>query len=158
VTTEIAVTGISTTRLREVRVLMGLAAVSALAAAIGAIPVVADAGAPTMMTETWRLYGFLTFAGLFVLLGWRPLSYRWLWEIVILNKLLLTVTAGGYVTDVIGPGDVEGAPAALISDGILTAGLVVAYLVCRGWRAGPRRREDPSGVQPAAGTRLEGSP
>ncbi len=125
----------SPTRNRTVRILMGLAAASALGAAVSAIPVVTEARAPTLMAETWRLYGFLTFASLLALLGWRPLSYPWLWEIVILNKLLLTVTAGGYAAGVLGPGDVDGAVAALVWDGGLTIALLAAYVSGRGWQA-----------------------
>lgn len=148
--------GVSTGRLRIVRILMGVAALGALAAAAGAASAVGEAGAATIMVETWRLYGFLVFAGLFALLGWRPLGYRWLWEIVILNKLLLTGTAAGYVTGVIGPGDVDGADAALVADGILTVILVVAYVLCQGWRAGPHPRQD--GTAPVASTGPAGSP
>lgn len=129
-------------RLRVVPVLMGLASAGALAAAAGAVPVVADAGPGTQMVETWRLFGFLTFAGLFALLGWRPLSYPWLWEIVILNKLLLTVSAASYTAGVVGPADVKGAGTALAWDGGLTTVLVAAYVCCRGWHALPGRGGD----------------
>lgn len=124
---------------RVVRVLMGLASVSALAAAVTAIGAVADVDASALMVETWRMYGFVVFAALFALLAWRPLQYPWLWEIVIVNKLLLAVTAGGYATGVIGPGEVDGATAALVADSVVVAVLVSAYLVCRGWRATPHR-------------------
>lgn len=133
--TDVTALADSPTRNRAVRILMGLAAASAIGAAASAIPVVTGAPAPTLMGETWRLYGFLTFAGLFALLGWRPLSYPWLWEIVILNKLLLTVTAGGYAAGVFGPGDVDGAVAALVWDGGLTIALLAAYTAGRGWQA-----------------------
>jgi hypothetical protein len=125
-------------RVDVARGLMGLASVSALAAAVGAIPALGDAGASALMAETWRFYGFIAFAGLFALLAWRPLHYRWLWEIVILNKLLLTVTAGGYVAGVFGPGDVEGATASFVADAVLVAMTIAAYVLCRGWRAAPR--------------------
>lgn len=132
---EVSVGSVPAARLRAVRILMGVAALGALVAAFGAIESVADADAATVMVETWRLYGFLTFAGLFVLLGWRPRSYRWLWEIVILNKLLLTITAGAYAAGVLGPGEVDGAAIAVVSDGILTAILLVAYVLGEGWRS-----------------------
>jgi hypothetical protein len=139
VTTDLVV-DLSATRLQVARVLMGLAAASALAAAVGAIPAVTDPDPTVLMVETWRLFGFVTFACLFALLSWRPLGFPWLWEIVILNKLLLTVTAGGYATGTVGPGDVEGAAATFGWDGGLTALLVVAYVACRGWQARTDRR------------------
>lgn len=133
-TAESAVDDISRTRLRAVRVLTGVAAVGAVGAAVSTVPVVIDAGASTTMVETWRLFGYLTFGGLFVLLGWRPRAYPWLWELVILNKLLLTATAATYV---LGPDDVVGASAAMVSDGLLTAGLLAAYVAARAWQRRP---------------------
>jgi len=119
------------------QVIMGLAAAGALAAAISAFTTITEAGPSALMPGTWRFYGFLVFAALFALLNWRPRHYRWLWEIVILNKLLLAVTAGGYATGVIGPGEVDGAMAAFVADGVLTAAILTAYVFGRGWRAPP---------------------
>ncbi len=143
---------------RVARVLMGLAATSALAAAVGAIPGLTGTDGTVLMVETWRLYGFLTFACLFALLGWRPRGYPWLWEIVILNKLLLTVTAGAYATDILGPGDVEGAVAAVGWDGGLTALLIAAYMSSRGWRARSGRRADADGAPLHTGPLTGGQP
>ena len=116
---------------------MGLAAAGALAAAISAFTTITEARPSALMPGTWRFYGFLVFAALFALLNWRPRHYRWLWEIVILNKLLLAVTAGGYATGVIGPGEVDGAMAAFVADGVLAAAILTAYVFGRGWRAPP---------------------
>lgn len=122
-------------RITAARVLMWLASASAVVAAIGAVPAVLAADSGQLMAETWRMYGFLVFAALFALLAYRPLGYRWLWEIVIVNKLLLAVTAAGFVTGVVGPGDVVGAVEAAVADGVLVVLLVVSYVLCRGWRA-----------------------
>ncbi|QBI56508.1 hypothetical protein [Streptomonospora litoralis] len=120
------------------RLLMVAAAVSALVAAAGALPTVLAAGPEQLMAQTWRLYGFLVFAALFGLLALRPLHYRWVWEIVIANKVLLSVTAGAFV---LGGQGVVGAAAAAIADGVLSVVVVAAYILCRGWRAGPRRAD-----------------
>ncbi len=73
------------------------------------------------------------FAGLFALLALRPLDYRGLWELVIANKLMLTVTGLAYTMS----GGVAGAVSVVSADGGLTVVLVVAYACCRGWRARP---------------------
>ncbi|WP_148046420.1 hypothetical protein [Halostreptopolyspora alba] len=120
------------------RVLMWCAAASAVVAAATGLPGLAAVGPDNLMAETWRWYGFLVFAALFALLAHRPLSYRWVWEIVIANKLLLTVTATGFASGVLGPeGEVTGAVDAAVADGVLVVVAVVAYVLCRGWRAGP---------------------
>lgn len=131
-TSDVAPEAISAIRRRTSRLLAALAAAGAAVAAVSSIPLVAGAEAQNAMVETWRLYGLLVFAGLFLLLAWRPHGYRWLWEIVILNKLLLTLTAGYFLLR--GSG-VEGAGAVLVADGLLTVVLLVAYCVARGWRS-----------------------
>ncbi|MFD7866236.1 hypothetical protein [Streptomyces sp. NPDC059783] len=83
-------------RLRLVRVLLVIATVGAVGAAIAQIQVVFDAGGATKVVETWRLYGFVVFAGLFALLAVRPLGNLVVWLLVITNKLALTLTALAY--------------------------------------------------------------
>lgn len=127
-------------RTTAARVLMGVASASALAAAAAAVPAVFEAGGDRLMAETWRLYGFLVFAALFALLAWRPLHYRWVWEIVIANKALLALTATAFAAGALGPGAVAGAAAAATADSVLAVVAATAYVLCRGWRAGPRGR------------------
>jgi hypothetical protein len=87
----------------------------------------------TKVVETWRMYGLAVFAGLFVLLAVRPRGYRWLWELVIANKVALTLTAVVYLAQ----GGVTAAGTIVIWDGVLSVVLVAAYACCRGWTAGP---------------------
>lgn len=108
-------------RVTGARVLMGLAAVGALAAAATSVQIARDAGAETMVVEIWRLAGFVLFSGLFVLLAYRPMRYASVWELVIANKLALT-------------SDADGAGRVALGDGILTGVLLTAYLLNRGWR------------------------
>jgi hypothetical protein len=111
------------------RLLMGLAAVGALAAAATSIQAVRDAGPETLAVEIWRFAGFVLFSGLFALLAYRPLHYAGVWELVIVNKLVLTIAALTYASDADGAGGVA------LVDGILTGALLAAYLLSRGWRA-----------------------
>ena len=116
-------------RYRATRVLMSIAALAAAASAVGAITLVKNSSPAIQMVETWRGYGYLVFAGLFALLAWRPRHYRGVWELVIMNKIALTVTAVLFGSAVIGTGTV------VVWDGALSALLLLAYLSCRGWRA-----------------------
>lgn len=111
------------------RVLLALAAVGALAAAATSIGTVRDAGAETLVVEVWRLAGFVLFSGLFALLAFRPLHYAGVWELVIVNKLALTIVALTYASDADGAGEVA------LVDGILTGVLLAAYVLSGGWRA-----------------------
>jgi peptidoglycan/LPS O-acetylase OafA/YrhL len=114
------------------RGLMWLAAVAAAASAVSAVATVVSASDSTKVVESWRMYGFAVFAGLFVLLALRPRDYRGLWELVILNKAALTLTGLFLLRSATGAGTV------VVWDGALTVVLVVAYICCRGWTARPR--------------------
>lgn len=111
------------------RVLLVIAALGALAAAAGSIQTVREAGPETLVVEVWRLAGYGLFSGLFALLAYRPVHYAGVWELVIVNKLALTVLTLTYAADA------DGAREVALADGVLTAVLLGAYLLSRGWQA-----------------------
>lgn len=117
------------------RGLLWLAAAGAVAAALGGYAAVADAEPAVTVVETWRAYGFVVFAGLFTLLALRPRGYRGVWPLVIFHKVAMTVTALVYTRN---PA-IEGTGTILAWDGALSVLLVLAFVLCRGWRAEPRR-------------------
>ena len=75
------------------RGLMLLFALGALTAFASALPAVQAAGADTVWLETWRLFGFAVFAGLFALLAWRPRALPGIWELVFLHKAAMATAA-----------------------------------------------------------------
>src|SRR6516164_7639320 len=76
---------------RIATVLMLVSALGALYAFFTAIGAVQAAGPATQQVETWRMFGFLMFAGVFVLLGLWPRRLPGLWELTIANKVGLTI-------------------------------------------------------------------
>lgn len=124
-----AVTGHGRVRVRVAQALLVLAALGAVLAVLGAVSAVADAGPATRMVETWRMLGFGVFAGIFLLLAYRPRLYAGIWELSILNKLGLSLAALFF-----GSGT-EGASTALVVDGAVTLMLIAAYVATRGWTA-----------------------
>jgi len=125
-----------TIRDRIATALMLVSALGALYAFITAIGAVQTAGPATQQVETWRLFGFLMFAGVFVLLGLWPRRLPGLWELTIAGKVGLTVMEALLIRN-----NAVGAQFAAISDAILSAFLVAAYLLGRGyaaWRPRPR--------------------
>ena len=125
-------------RLRDriATVLMLVSALGALYAFITAIGAVQTAGPATQQVETWRMFGFLMFAGVFILLGVWPRRLPGLWELTIANKVGLTIAEALLIRN-----NAAGAQFTAISDGILSAFLVAAYLLSRGytaWRPLPR--------------------
>jgi hypothetical protein len=117
---------------RMARVLLAVASVGALASALLAAGEVASADGATKMALTWQAYGLVVFAGLFALLARRPRGYRGVWELVIFHKVALTVTAAAYAAH----GGIDGTGAVLVGDGIVSALLITAYVLARGWSRG----------------------
>lgn len=114
-----------TTRLLIIRVLLGLATLGAIGAALSQLPVVLDAGGATKVVETWRLYGFVVFAGLFALLCVRPLGNLTVWLLAIFDKVALTLTAFGYQAH----GGIADTATIITWDGGLAVVLIVAFIL-----------------------------
>lgn len=117
------------------RLLLGLAAAGALVAMIGAAEAVGDADTALTVTAVHDLLGFPVFAGLFALLAWRPRHYPGVWEIVIVQKALISIALFGWYRDA------DGAMMTAWSDAILTVGLIAAYVLSQGWRGWQTARE-----------------
>lgn len=121
---------------RAALVLMLLAALGAISAFVGSVGTATAAGPETVVVEAWRTYGFLVFAGLFVLLAFRPRHYAGVWELVFFHKGAMSVTAA------LAGGGATGAPTVVVVDGILAAVTLAAYLLARGYTGWARLRDD----------------
>ena len=136
-----SVTGTSSTwRDRVATGLMLLAAVGALLSFVGAINSVAIASPATQVVEMWRMYGFVVFTCLYVLLAFWPRRYPGVWELAILDKAALAIT--GLV--LLGQG-VADAQTIFIADGIMTVITLVAYVLARGYSGWTRMRVEQRG-------------
>jgi hypothetical protein len=111
-------------------ILMLVAALGALYALITSIGVAAASGPDTQQVEWWRVFGFLMFTGLFVLLAFWPRRYPGLWELLILDKAALTVVEAVLIKN-----NAADAVTTAEADGILTVILLAAYLLSRGYRS-----------------------
>lgn len=126
---------VPTWRDRTATVLMLLAAVGAFFAFVSSISNVATAGPATQVVEIWRMYGFVVFTGLYVLLAFWPRRYPGVWELAILDKAALSIT--GLV--LLGRGVVD-AQTILIADGILAVITIIAYGLAKGYTGWARLR------------------
>ena len=108
------------------RALMVLASVGALAAFASSIGAVRSASDTGVWVETWRMFGFLVFAGLFALLALRPRLSAGVWELAFFHKAAMAISAA------LMPGAREAASAGAI-DAVLAAVIALAYLCTRGW-------------------------
>ncbi|MEA4906163.1 MAG: hypothetical protein GYA17_05880 [Chloroflexi bacterium] len=110
------------------RGLMWLSALGALAAFGSGLASVRTATADTVWLETWRMFGFLVFTGMFVLLALRPRRSAGVWELAFLHKAAMAISALVLV------GANEAAMAGAI-DAVLAVLIALAYGLTRGWRA-----------------------
>ena len=118
------------TRDRMAMILMLVAALGALYALITSFGVATTSSPEIQQVEWWRVFGFLLFTGLFVLLAFWPRRYPGLWELLILDKALLTIAEVVLIWN-----HAKDAVTTAEADGILTVILLAAYLLSRGNRS-----------------------
>lgn len=108
------------------RGLMVLDALATLVAFAGGIVVMAGAADDRSMVEGWRTFGYLLCAGLWVVIAVRPRRSPGIWELLLLQKILVTIWAFA----------IFGAPESVQSafvDLFLVVTTAVAYVLCRAW-------------------------
>lgn len=110
---------------------MWLAAVGALTAFVSSVSILSSADTTVVWLETWRAFGFLMFAGMFVLLALRPRRSPGVLELAFFHKAAMTVSA-------LFLRNAAGATSAGLVDGALAAMLLVAYLCGKGWHSWSR--------------------
>ena len=115
--------------------LMLLAAIGAFISFVTSITSVATANPAAQVVEIWRMYGFVVFTGLYVLLAFWPRRYPGIWELVILDKAALAIS--GLV--LLGRG-VADAPTILTFDGGLAVITLIAYVLAKGYTGWTRLR------------------
>lgn len=113
-----------------VRGIMLFCALGALIAFVTGIGPALSVPSDQRIVEMWRGYGFIVFAAIYILLAFKPSQYPGIWEIAILHKLAMTVTALTLVSD----NNSDAASVALI-DGILTILTITAYLLSKSYTA-----------------------
>lgn len=113
-------------------VLLSLCAAGALVAAISAVTTASDADTATEAVETWRMVGYVYFAGIFMLLALAPRQLCGLWELTIVAKLALPLAGATFLRGSTDAGTF------VVVDGIVTVVLIGAYVLMARWRPPPR--------------------
>lgn len=109
------------------RGLMALASVGAIGAFVSGVSFVTHASAATRWVETWRMFGFLAFAGMFALMALRPRRSPGIWEIAFLHKLAMVISAH-FIAET---------PESVLASRVdlaLVAAIAVAYGLTQAWR------------------------
>lgn len=115
---------------RIAKILLLLCAFGALASFFLNIENVTTADFDTKVVEIWRLFGFLVFTGLFVLLALYPRRYAGIWELVIFHKAAVAIAIPLLIQKT--TLDIE---SIAITDGVLAIIVVVAYILSKGYTA-----------------------
>lgn len=121
-------TPISPRRRRLATAILVLAALGAVVSFVVTALSIRSADPETLVVESWQLFGFLVFAGIFLLLAYRPNQYPGIWELVIFHKAAIAVFLFGVGSDTVS------AMSVVIIDGMLAIALIGAYLLVRGYR------------------------
>lgn len=87
--------------------------------------------------ESWRMFGFLVFAGLFTLLGLFPRRMTGIWELVLFHKASVAIFLTYFVKADTATGAyfADGAVTIIVVDAVLTGITLISYLLAQGWRA-----------------------
>jgi hypothetical protein len=124
----------SRARDRIAMILLLLSAVGALFSFFGSIGPALSASPETQVVEIWRAYGYLVFAGLFVLLAFWPRRYPGVWELAIFHKVALTISAMTLISGATDTGTI------ILADGLVSVFLIVSYMLARGYAGWARLR------------------
>ena len=119
----------SVVRDRIAMALLLLSAAGALVSFLGSIDPALTASSDTQVVEIWRAYGYLVFAGLFVLLAFWPRRFPGVWELAIFHKVALTISALTIISGAAGAGTI------IVADGLVAIFLIVSYMLSRGYSA-----------------------
>ncbi|SHE76787.1 hypothetical protein SAMN05444392_10359 [Seinonella peptonophila] len=111
-------------------VLLLLCAVGAFASFFLNLTTVTEAEPIRKVGEIWRLYGFLVFTGLFLLLAFFPRRYAGIWELTIFHKAAVAVTVPLLINKI--TPDIQ---TVFLTDGIVAVILFISYLLTKGYRA-----------------------
>ncbi|ANY07887.1 hypothetical protein [Pseudonocardia sp. HH130630-07] len=111
---------------RTGRLLLAVCALATLGAFADGINRILAAPDEYALTEFWRTTAYLVFAGLWAMLALRPRGQRGVWELVLLQKGLVTAHALLNL-------DLPYAVRSAWIDGLLVVATVAAFVLCRGW-------------------------
>lgn len=108
------------------RALMLAAGIAAIGAALGGFLTLGAIAPDRLWVELWRNLGFLVFAGLFILVAWRPTRAPLLWELLFMHKAGLAIAA------TLLPAMPEARSAGMVDLGLAIA-IGAAWVLTRGW-------------------------
>ncbi|MEV0621825.1 hypothetical protein AB0I81_51490 [Nonomuraea sp. NPDC050404] len=124
------------------RGLMALNAVATLVPFVNGFFIMNSVADDRVITEAWRTFAYLVFAGLWAILAVAPRSQWGLWELLLFQKGAITLYSFAMW-------DMPDAPSTAFIDLTVTVTTLVAYVLCRGWSSWRTRTREKTSGQPA---------
>jgi hypothetical protein len=110
------------------RGIMAVNAAAALLAFASGLMIMASVSDERVITEAWRTFAYIFFAGIWVILTVSPRRQKGLWELLLFQKG--AITAYSFVM-----WHLPDAPLTALIDLAVTGTTLIAYVLCRGWLA-----------------------
>lgn len=108
------------------RGLLALCSIATVGALVQGIQITSQVSDERVITEAWRTFAYIVFAGLWAMLAIAPRSQRGIWELVLVQKIAITVFA-------LIAFDLPDAQKTFFVDLSLVVATAIAYVLCRGW-------------------------
>ncbi|PRY38869.1 hypothetical protein [Umezawaea tangerina] len=108
------------------RGLLAACSVATAAAFAGGIKLVTEVSDERVLTEAWRTFAYIVFAGMWAMLAVAPRAQRGVWELLLVQKSAITVFALVFF-------DLPDAKQTFFVDCSLVVATVVALVLCKGW-------------------------
>lgn len=110
------------------RGIMALNAAAALLAFASGLMIMASVSDERLITEAWRTFAYIVFAGIWAILAVAPRRQKGLWELLLFQK-------GAITTYSFVMWHLPDAPITAFVDLTVTVTTLIAYVLCRGWLA-----------------------
>jgi hypothetical protein len=117
--------------------LMGLMSLGSLYVFMDALLTFDSVPPSAIAVEAWRMFGYIVFAGLFLLAGVFPRSMPGIWELIIFHKAITALFLIPYIGVDAGTGVTVTKTISniIINDFLLVALTAISYMLAKGWRA-----------------------
>ncbi|BDA77961.1 hypothetical protein LPTSP3_g08910 [Leptospira kobayashii] len=130
-----SISGVTETRDLWAKYMMVALGVATIGAFINSVSEIRSFPEDSFVIYTWQMLAFPVFAGLFTLLGLYPRRMPGIWELVLFQKVGVTLFNLFMAGRVTGRVTSDNPYVNIIVDGLLVVITLASYVLTKGWRA-----------------------